>query len=716
MFSDTSRPLLKLRLLHITGIALLVFLNSTQLLRASQSSLNSDSLSRLLSKPMADTQRVRALLDLSASYWFTAPAKGIPPALEALALAEKNGYTRGIVRANNGISICWFEMGEYEKAKIYAEVSLKANVDFKYYTEAARSYNKLGDIYRVLGNSALALEYLLKGEKIFEKAGDQSGMSASLIGMGNVCFGQKQFDQAADYYLQSLRLREKTGDSTGVADCCNNLGTTYKHTARKELTFVYFNRALHIYEAQGSLSGIATIDNNLSSYYIDSDQPGKAMEYGLHALSIYEKMQEKDGISMSCSNLAEALQNLKQYDKALEYLQRAMAISKELKDIEGLELGYKGLASIYALKNDYQHAYGYYIRFSDLKDSLFNTESSKQIQEMNAKYENGKKEQAILLLNKEKELSDSRAKKKNILLYAALAGFMLLGGLAFMIYRSRQLMERTNRLLSLQKEEIARQKEIVELKNKEVTDSINYAQKIQQAILPSPEDMQKMLGTSFILFEPKDIVSGDFYWISEQDDFVFFTVADCTGHGVPGSFMSMLGHSLLNEIVNEKKIMEPGDILDMLRTKIILDLKQKGLSGENKDGMDMCLCRYHKKTKTLVYAAANNALYVLRKGELQEYKADKQPVGIASGPPVQFHQHSLQLEEGDLLYLSTDGYADQFGGQKGKKFKYKQLEAMLTELSVLPLADQKTEIWNRLVQWKGNLEQVDDICMLGMKI
>jgi serine phosphatase RsbU (regulator of sigma subunit) len=716
MLSFVSHYLLQLRFACIVGLTFLLLTASNNTMYASQSSLSSDSLTRLLRKPMADTQRVKTLLDLSASFWFNAPSKGIPHAMEALERAEKIGYSAGIVRANNGISICWYEMGEYEKAKIYAEVSLKANEGFRFYREAARSYNKLGDIYRVLGNSALALEYLLKGEKIFEKAGDHSGMSASLIGMGNVCFGQQQFDLAADYYLQSLKLRESSGDSTGVADCCNNLGTTYKHINRKNLTEVYFNRALHIYESEGSLSGIATIDNNLSSYYIDIDQPGKALEHGLNALKIYEKMHEKDGISMSCSNLSEALQNLKQYDQALDYLKRAMDISKELKDIEGVELGYKGLASIYALKNDYQKAYGYYIRFSDLKDSLFNTESSKQIHEMNAKYENGQKEQAIVLLNKEKELSDSRAKKKNILLYAVLAGFLLLGGLAFMIYRSRELMERTNRLLSIQKEEIARQKEIVELKNKEVTDSIHYAQKIQHAILPSPEDVQKTIGTSFVLFEPKDIVSGDFYWISEQEDFVFFTVADCTGHGVPGSFMSMLGHSLLNEIVNEKKIFEPGDILDLLRTKIILDLKQKGLSGENKDGMDMCLCRYHKKTKTLVYAAANNSLYVLRRGELVEYKADKQPVGIASGPPVQFSQHIIQLEDADLLYLFTDGYPDQFGGPKGKKFKYRQLEAMLTELSVLPIADQKTELWNRLLHWKGNLEQVDDICMLGIRI
>jgi serine phosphatase RsbU (regulator of sigma subunit) len=301
-------------------------------------------------------------------------------------------------------------------------------------------------------------------------------------------------------------------------------------------------------------------------------------------------------------------------------------------------------------------------------------------------------------------------------LYAALAGVLLVGGLAFMIYRSRELMERTNRLLSLQKEEIARQKEIVELKNKEVTDSIHYAQKILHAILPSPEDVQKTIGASFVLFEPKDIVSGDFYWVSEQEDFVFFTVADCTGHGVPGSFMSMLGHSLLNEIVNEKKIFEPGDILDMLRMKIILDLKQKGLSGENKDGMDMCLCRYHKKSNTLTYAAANNSLYVLRNKVLTEYKGDKQPVGISSGPSVQFTQHSIPLEKGDLLYLFTDGYPDQFGGLKGKKIKYKQLEDLLIEFSVLPVNDQKTEIWKHLLQWKGNLEQVDDICMLGIKI
>lgn len=255
---------------------------------------------------------------------------------------------------------------------------------------------------------------------------------------------------------------------------------------------------------------------------------------------------------------------------------------------------------------------------------------------------------------------------------------------------------------------------------KDITDSINYARRIQQAILPDPQLFKTLLPDSFIFYRPKDIVSGDFYWITEQEGIVYYAAADCTGHGVPGGFMSVLGASLLNEVINEKKIREPGEILDMLRNKIIAALRQKGETGENKDGMDMVLCRFDRSKNELVFAAANNPAWLVRNSngekELIEFKPDKQPVGIGVENPVRFSQQVIKLQRNDRIYIFTDGFADQFGGPKGKKFKYRQFHETLVSIGDLPMEQQGEHLEKTFEAWKGELEQVDDVLIIGLKI
>lgn len=259
------------------------------------------------------------------------------------------------------------------------------------------------------------------------------------------------------------------------------------------------------------------------------------------------------------------------------------------------------------------------------------------------------------------------------------------------------------------------EKEKVEEAHKDIKDSIYYAQKIQSAIIPSEEDFKKILPNSFVLFQPKDIVSGDFYWIMEKDNYVFCAIADCTGHGVPGGFMTMLGSGLLNETVNEQKLTEPAYILDKLREKIISTLKQTGKSGENKDGMDIVLLRFDRKTRELAYACANNGFLIIENGSMTEHYGDKQPVGIYGHIIKPFSSHKLTLNENAILYSYTDGYPDQFGGEKGKKFKYKTLNTLLVQNSHLQLMYQKDKLHEAFESWRGTHEQIDDVCVVGIK-
>jgi len=261
------------------------------------------------------------------------------------------------------------------------------------------------------------------------------------------------------------------------------------------------------------------------------------------------------------------------------------------------------------------------------------------------------------------------------------------------------------------------QNEIIEEKNKDITDSINYAEKIQRAILPDPEKIQKALPESFILFQPRDIVSGDFFWYNEVrlpspggeglgGEVLLLAAADCTGHGVPGAFMSMINTSLLNEAVNEKGIIEPSAILDEVRKGIITALKQKGTSGEQKDGMDVGIISLEMKGTlgTLQFAGANNSMYIIRKSDpntIEEIDPDPMPVAI-SDRMYDFKNNIVELQKGDSFYIFTDGYADQFGGPKGKKFKYLQFKQLLISIQNKSMAEQKHILDKTMADWKGS--------------
>ncbi|MFZ5553825.1 MAG: GAF domain-containing SpoIIE family protein phosphatase, partial [Bacteroidota bacterium] len=265
--------------------------------------------------------------------------------------------------------------------------------------------------------------------------------------------------------------------------------------------------------------------------------------------------------------------------------------------------------------------------------------------------------------------------------------------------------------------EVVKQKEIIEEKNKHITDSIIYAKRIQRAILPPEETFSAFLKNSFVLYKPKDIVSGDFYWLERKENKILFAVVDCTGHGVPGAFMSIIGYNGLNQIVNEYNITQPAEILNRLNSIITNTLKQHADQSKIRDGMDISVCCINLEQNKLEYAGANNPIFILRNNEVVEVKADKHPIGNFVGEKeFRFTNKELDLIPGDLLYLFSDGYADQFGGPRGKKLKYTQFRDLLIQHKDKSMKQQK-EILDALFEdWKGDLEQIDDVCIIGVKI
>ena len=292
--------------------------------------------------------------------------------------------------------------------------------------------------------------------------------------------------------------------------------------------------------------------------------------------------------------------------------------------------------------------------------------------------------------------------------------FMIRGRyrLTFKEIQSRLELAKSKQLIEKKHEEVVNQKQ-------EITDSINYARSIQRSLIPSEEVFNAHFKDSFVFFQPKDIVSGDFYWVYEKNNLIFYATGDCTGHGVPGGFMTMLGISYLDDIIEVKQVIDPAQILNLMRDKIISTLKQNGNFGENKDGMDITVCCIDKANKELTYASANNSLYIVRatgkEKELFVYKADKQPCGFYHDYKS-FNTHSVNLKGGDCIYTFSDGYPDQFGGPNGKKFMHKQFKETLMQNSHLNFTEQKSAIANIINAWKGEKEQVDDILVIGVKI
>ena len=317
--------------------------------------------------------------------------------------------------------------------------------------------------------------------------------------------------------------------------------------------------------------------------------------------------------------------------------------------------------------------------------------------------------------------------KQRLLLYFAIIALILVSGLVYYIYRGYKIkkeanikLEEKNKLISAQKDEIQKQKEIAEsqrdliaYQKKHITDSIHYAKRIQTALLPSLELFSDEID-HFVLYKPRDIVSGDFYWVAKIDGQQMVIAADCTGHGVPGAFMSMLGVSLLNEIILNKRIIQPDQVLNILREYIIQSLKQVVQTSGIKDGMDMCVCLIDFKKNKMQFAGANNPLWIFADGKLNEIKGDKMPVAIHDNMPP-FTNHVVDIKKGDTFYIFSDGYADQFGGPQQKKILNKNFKMLLLKVQNLPMLEQGSKINEFFEDWRKELEQIDDVCVIGIR-
>jgi serine phosphatase RsbU (regulator of sigma subunit) len=572
----------------------------------------------------------------------------------------------------------------------------------------ARSYYLIGYAYASKENYVLSFDYLFKALQLGEPLGDFTIVTNSYNVIG-ICYSkQNQHKKAAEYFKKVVEKAEaaKSDHQTGVS--YNNLAIEYQHLKQYSLSDHYLKKSYAIFEKTKVNKYLSHIFMNRGVIRFDKGMYDSALVFYRKAAELHYLYNEDPLPSSISNNIGEVFYKLKQYDSSLFYLNLSLQSVDTLSDKYSTRELYKHLSNTYFANNNVSKAYYYLRKHNQVNDYIFNDENLKRSVASEANYHYIQKENE-LRLSEEKRAFD--AKRNNLfLIFGSITGLLLLIALIIAIFRFREK-KKANAILVEQKKQIEEQA-------KEITDSINYAKRIQDSILPTSDIMQKILGEHLLIYMPRDIVGGDFYYVEEIDGKKYFSVIDCTGHGVPGGFMSILGYNGLQNAILDLKFRHPNEILDNLSRNLVTHFTQEGKQ-TLRDGMDMALCcLYEQNGKTMLeFSGAHNPCWLVKHktNELLEIDASKQPIGYFEDYKP-FTNHVMEVEKGDMVYLFSDGYADQFGGLKGKKFKYSQMKSLILHTPKLSIKEKEEALRISFIDWKGNYEQLDDVCVLGIRV
>ena len=625
--------------------------------------------------------------------------------LEAKKLAEDQTDIILIIRASNELGVFYRNHSRYSEALVFHKEAYRLANQIDDKKQIVRSLNNIGVVYRRLDDHSKAAEYHLRALKIAEDIKDTFSISVSENSLGNIYSINGRYDEALSYFNKALQLSKSQNNKIGLAINYNNIGEVYEFSGNYEKAKEYYTKSLEINKQQKNEKGIAICLNALGKILMYTGFPKTAYKYFSDASIIDKKIGDKKFIADSYINLGRALVLLKRYDEAKQCIYQGIKIAEQIKSKGHLQLANEELSTIYTQKNNYKTALIYYKNATLYKDSVLNEKNSRHLATIQTLYETEKKEKEIQILKQKQELNDKEYKRQKYFNYSLTLGLFLSLVLIIVVYLALLTKRRANVLLSSQKNEIEVQSEKIEqqsrnieVKNRnleeayqiienyisKITDSIRYAEQIQKSILPDMDRLESIFSETFTFYKPKDIVSGDFYWFTVRGDKIFIALADCTGHGVPGAFMSIIGIDLLNQIVIQQACEEPDKILSFLND----ELREKLRKGKEelilKDSMDVALCIIDKNTREISYSGALIPLFIVSDGEVSEIKPNYTSLGTSNRLfTKEFRIHKFILKPDSWLYLSTDGYIDQFGGELHKKFMRTRFVELLVKINHL---------------------------------
>ncbi len=684
-----------------------IFVLFAYILSAQENNKTVDSLLTVLKTAKADTTKVNALNQLSWELYLRGNYDtALIHAGSAKELAEKLNFRKGIAASYNNIGNVYNGQGNYPEALKNHFAALKIREEIGDKQRIASSYNNIGNVYHNQGNYPEALKNHFAALKIREEIGDKYGIATSYNNIGNVYGYQDNYHEALKNYFASLKIEEEIGDKHGIATSYGNIGLVYYSQGNYPYALKNYFTSLKIREEIRDKQGVAISYNNIGLVYDSQGNYPESLKNYFAAMKIREEIGDKQGVAISYSNIGNIYSSIGKAQEGKEWQEKALKLSKEIGYKEGVKGSYFRLANAAEALADYQHALEYHKLYSDIKDTLLDETSSKQITEMNTKYESEKKEKDIQLLTKDKELQQAEIGRQKFIRNGFVGGLIIALLLAFVIFNRFQVTRK--------------QKKIIEYQNTQIVESINYSKRIQDSLLPSIESMQKAIPGLFIFYEPKDVVSGDFYYFKEFGNYILLACVDCTGHGVPGGFMSTLGSLLLDKIVDTENL-KPSEILSKLSDEIIRVLHQQD-GGELQDGMDLSVCLIDRENKRIEFSGARNGIIVVSNNEAKRYKASPLPVGgnyIKKGVPIvrNFKTESISVNSNDWIYMYTDGFIEQVGGTEGIPMNYEQFEKQLMCLSKQQYPAEKIKLLQmELGKWKGTNERTDDVLIIGYQV
>jgi tetratricopeptide (TPR) repeat protein/serine phosphatase RsbU (regulator of sigma subunit) len=651
---------------------------------------------------------------------------------KSLDLKKETGDREGASIVLNDIAVAFYDSGKYETAVNNYKESFKINEELGNKKISSVILDNIGQVYENTYQFEKAVDFYEQSLNIVHNLKEKEEEAIIHDKIGKIHLEQNNLEKAIESYQKSLEIDKDLNREENIAATLNNIGSVYYNLGKFDDAKNYYEQSLDVTKKIGDNKQISIALNNIGNINYDRNKFRKAIDYYKQSIEIKQGIDYKEGIAVSLHNIGNAYKGLKDYNQALEYYKRSSDLADEISYIEVTARNNRAFSEVYSLLNDYKKAYDYQKLFAEAKHTISDDkiqifegvskerEEDKraliaslrrqiQKQKLLAEYEAVRRQKEIEIKNLELINVKEKTKRQQLVIILGFIGLIALVVFSFMIYRQYiqkkkaniELIEK-NRLISHQKQQI--------------TDSIRYASRIQKAVLPPEEFVTRILPQHFILNKPRDIVSGDYYWTTQREKESIIAVADCTGHGVPGAFMSMLGIAFLNEIVNKSDTAKSHEILEQLRTNVMNSLHQTGREDEAKDGMDIALIIIDLESSMLQFSGAHNPLYLIRNKKLQEVKADKMPIGISARYNKPFRNHKIQLKKEDMLYIFSDGYMDQFGGETRKKFGFRRFRELLLEIHLKPVDEQREILDNTFITWKGNYDQIDDIMVMGIRI
>jgi tetratricopeptide (TPR) repeat protein len=633
---------------------------------------------------------------------------------QSLDINTKTGDKKRMAANLSNMGLVNWNLGNYHIALDFYTRALNINTALAFKDGIAANLSNMGIIYNLQGNPAKALEYNFKALALNQELHNKFDIANLFGNIGNVYSDEHNYSKALEYDQKALAMDSANGDKTSIARLLGNIGNIYINWGKYPEALENDLKALELDKEIGDKNGMALTLENIGLIYNDSKDYIQAATYYKKSATLYNQIGDREGLAAVLIHMVTPLVKARDYKQAKTILDSSFALAREVGQKEDIGSAYVAKALLDSVQGDYKTGWEDYKNYLEYRDSVINEAATKKTVEAEMNFDFEQKQTAEKAAQDKKDALATEEKARQLILRNSfMGGFGLMIALAFFIFRGYRQKQKANIIITLQKEEVEHQKALVEERNKDILDSIAYAKRLQDAILPPLDLIRRFLPRSFVLYKPKDIVAGDFYWMEKAGDILLIAAADCTGHGVPGALVSVVCSNALNRTVKEFHITEPGKILDKVRELVLETFEKSERSVQ--DGMDISLCAIDLRTHEVQWTGANNPLWYTQNDTLFEVGPSKQPVG-RSDKPLPFQTHTLKLKSGDNLFLFTDGYADQFGGPKGKKFKYKPLQEKLLSITTLKPEAQREELEKTMNDWKGNLEQVDDILIIGITL